>query len=123
MSRMKVISWNVRGLGGASKRMVVNELLRRQKVQIAVPVLQETKLKKVGDSIIKEVWGSRFINWVAVGAVGSSGGVFVLWDNRSVSIINSWKEDIFFASVLVEDLENKSKWLITSVYGPNEKQR
>lgn len=46
----------------------------------------------------------------------------VLLDNRSVSIVNSWK-DSFSVSVLVEDLDYKSKWLITSVYGPNEKQR
>lgn len=40
MSRMKIVSWNVRGLGGASRRLVVKDLLRRQKVQIAL--LQET---------------------------------------------------------------------------------
>lgn len=56
---------------------MVKEPLRRQKVQIEMPVLQETKLKKVSDSIIKEVWGSILINWVSVDAVGSSGGMFV----------------------------------------------
>lgn len=117
---MKIVSRNVRGLGGESQRMVVEEQLRWQKVQIVL--LWETKLKKVSDSIIKEVWGSRFINWVAVDAVGYSEGMPVLWDKRSVSIINS-RKDLFSPSVLMEDLDNKSKWLITSVYGPNEKQR
>ena len=46
----------------------------------------------------------------------------MLWDNRSVSIINGWK-DAFSALVLVEDLDKKSKWLITSLYGLDEKQR
>lgn len=90
---MRIVSWTVRGLGGASRRLAVKELQRRQKVQIAL--LQETKLKKVSDSIIKEVWGSRFINWVVVDAKGSSGGLLMLWDSRSVSIIKSGK-DVFF---------------------------
>ena len=57
---------------------------------------------------------------MAVDAVGSSGGQLVLWDSRSVSIINEGK-DVFSALVLVEDLDSKSKWLIASVYGPNER--
>ena len=73
---MKIVSWNVRGLGGASQRLVVKELLTRKKVQIAL--LQETKLKKANDSMVKEVWGSRYLSWVAVDAVGSAGGLLVL---------------------------------------------
>eukprot|EP00268_Persea_americana_P001437 TRINITY_DN10442_c1_g1_i1.p1 TRINITY_DN10442_c1_g1~~TRINITY_DN10442_c1_g1_i1.p1 ORF type:complete len:115 (-),score=26.44 TRINITY_DN10442_c1_g1_i1:3-347(-) len=112
---MKVLSWNIRGLGGASRRLVVKELLRSQKVQIAM--LQELKLKGVSDRLVKEIWGRRFVKWVAVDAVGAAGRL-LMWDTRSVSVLNSWK-DVFSLPVLVEDLENNSKWLLTSVYGQN----
>ena len=46
----------------------------------------------------------------------------ILWDSRSVKILKSWR-DVFSVSVAVEDLSNKSKWLITSVYDPNDSQR
>lgn len=42
---MKILSWNVRGLGGATRRLVVKETLRSNKVQIAL--IQETKLSFV----------------------------------------------------------------------------
>ena len=75
---MKVLSWNVRGLGGASRRLVVKEIVRSQKVQIVM--LQETKLKGVSNNLVKEIWGRRSVKWVAVNAVGAAGGQMLLWD-------------------------------------------
>ena len=46
----------------------------------------------------------------------------VLWDSQSVKILKS-SSDVFSVSVVVEDQYNKSKWLITSVYGLNDSQR
>lgn len=45
------------GLGGASLRLVVKELMRSHRVQIAM--VQESKLKEVSDKIVKEIWGRR----------------------------------------------------------------
>lgn len=59
---------------------------------------------------------------VVVDAVGAAGGSLLMWDTRSVSVLKSSK-DVFSLSVLVEDLKNNSKWLLTSVYGPNDSQR
>lgn len=60
---MKVVSWNVRGMGNPERRMVIKEVLRINKVQIAL--LQESKLRIMSDRIVKEVWGGRFIKWGA----------------------------------------------------------
>lgn len=60
--------------------------------------------------------------WEVVHAVGAAGGLLLLWDTRAVSVIKRWK-DVFSMSVLVKDLNNNSKWLLTSVYGPNSSQR
>lgn len=45
-----------------------------------------------------------------------------MWDSRKINILKSWR-DVFSAPALVEDLSTKAKWLITSVYGPNDSQR
>lgn len=118
---MKVLSWNIRGLGGASRRLVVRVPLRSQKVQIAM--LQKSKLKGVSDMLVKEIWGRRYVKWVAADAVGAAGGLLLVWDTRSVSVLNSWK-DVFSLIVLVEYLEKNSKWLLlTFVYGQNISKR
>lgn len=64
---MKVISWNVRGLGGPERRKIVQDVLRNNKVQIAL--IQESKLRSMSDKIAREVWGGRSTKWVCLGAV------------------------------------------------------
>lgn len=61
---MKVVPWNVRGLGGALRKMVVKEMIKWQKVHITL--IQETKLREVNEKTVKEIWGTKFIGWVAV---------------------------------------------------------
>ena len=98
----------------------MKDLRRRHKVQVAV--LQESKLHEVSDRIVAEIWGRRHVKWVAVDAVGAAGGLLLMWDTRSVTVLDSW-HGAFSHSVLVEDQTNNSKWLLTSVYGPNNSQR
>lgn len=59
---------------------------------------------------------------MVVDTIGPTGGLLLMWDSRSFSLLNSWM-DVFSISVLLEDLKNSSKWLLTSVYGPNNSQR
>lgn len=118
--QMKIVSWNVRGRGGATRRLVVKALLRRHKVQLAL--FQETKLKGIDDIVIREIWGRKNVRWAAADADGSSGGILILWDSRFISVEKCWV-DVFSVSTLVEDLSTSSKWLLTSVYGPNSHRR
>lgn len=59
---MKILSWNVRGLGNLEWRMVIKDVLRNNKVQIAL--LQESKLSSMSDRIVGEVWGGRVLKWM-----------------------------------------------------------
>ncbi|XXG82698.1 hypothetical protein AAC387_Pa10g0596 [Persea americana] len=95
-------------------------MVKSQKVQIVI--LQESKLKEVSERVVREIWGRRNVKWVTVDAVGAAGGLLTLWDTRSVLVVKSYK-DVFSLSVLVEDLMNNSKWLLLSVYGPNNSHR
>lgn len=49
-----------------------------------------------------------------MGGIDAAGGIMLLWDNRSATVEKSWR-DGFSISVLVEDLKNNTKWLLTSV--------
>lgn len=72
----------------------------------------------MSEKIVKDVWGSRFVKWVAVDVAGSAGGILLLLDCQHVAVSNSWKGE-FSVFAEVEDLASNSKWLITLVYGPN----
>lgn len=56
---MKVISLNVRGMGNPERRMIIKEVLKFNKVQIAM--LQISKLRLISDRIKRETWGGRFL--------------------------------------------------------------
>ena len=77
-------------------------------------MLQESKLHGISDRGVAEIWGRRYVNGVAVDAVGAARGLLLMWDTRSVPVLNSW-QGAFSLSVLVEDQTNNSKWLLTSV--------
>ena len=113
---MKILSWNVRGLGRGDRRLVVNELICNNKVQIAL--IQESKIASMTMRIVREVWGSKFVKWVTLEMVGSTGGILMLWDSRHVAACNSSKGESS-VSTEVKNLATKKKWLITSVSGPN----
>lgn len=56
---------------------------------------------------------------MSVDAVGSAGGIIILWECRFINVLSKWK-DVFSVSILVEDLKIKSQWLLMNVYGPTD---
>lgn len=54
MLPMKVLSWNVRGLGGVDRRLLVKEIVRKNKVSIVM--LQETKLSSMLEALVRDMW-------------------------------------------------------------------
>lgn len=74
--RIKILSWNVRGLNARDKRVVVKTLLKEWKADVAC--LQETKLRNVSREVVRELCGSRWVDWIHLDAIGAAGGVLVL---------------------------------------------
>jgi exonuclease III len=52
---MKIISYNVRGLGGGEKRVEVRKLVLEKHPWVLC--LQESKLSTVNDLVVKSFWG------------------------------------------------------------------
>lgn len=70
---MIVLSWNVGGLGKPEKRLAVRKLVKRHKVDLVL--LQESKVVRNIDGIIRGVWGSLNCGWDWVPSEGASGGL------------------------------------------------
>ncbi|GFS36239.1 hypothetical protein Acr_00g0044890 [Actinidia rufa] len=64
-------SWS-RGLNDPDKQSVIKGLLNQWKCSVIC--LQETKLKDVDTSIIRSLWGGRWVKWEGLRANGSAGG-------------------------------------------------
>ena len=55
---MKIVTWNVRGLGSKGKRAVIRSMLMG--VGADIIILQETKLPEVKRSLVSSIWGAHF---------------------------------------------------------------
>jgi len=78
--KLKIISWNVRGLNDSQKHLVVRSLLREWKCDVVC--LQETKLAGMDRQMVSSLWSYPYVDWVALNADQTTGGVLILWDGR-----------------------------------------
>ena len=83
-------------------------------------VLQEVKKDLIDRPFIASIWSSRFKEWVVLPAMGTKGGIVVIWDVRSIKVKESLVGD-FSVSILVGD-EDKGDWWFFGVYGPSKKR-
>jgi len=86
---MKVISYNVRGLGGGEKRVEVRRLVNDK--HPFVLCIQESKLGVVDDLVIKSIWGDAPCRYSYQPSVGASGGLCVCGDFNSVRTMEEKK--------------------------------
>jgi len=70
---MKLVSWNVRGLGGVEKRREVRKLVGEKSPLILC--LQETKLVVCEESLCTSLWGHSNFAFSYRPSLGASGGV------------------------------------------------
>ena len=91
---MKIISLNVRGLGGSIKRNYVRDLIRKEHVEIVC--LQETKCFEFSKESVFLLWGSNDIDWVVNGASNSFGGLITIWRKICFQMSSFFNGMIFF---------------------------
>lgn len=73
----KWVSWNVKGLGKASKRFTVKRALSKVKAELIL--LQETKLAENREKAIQSWANSMNMDFDFVPAQGSAGGLITMW--------------------------------------------
>ncbi len=76
--KLRILSWNVRGINNPQKRDRVKFWLRQWQCNIVC--LQETKLDTLDQRVIRSVWSNPYVDWEMLDVVGTVGGVLLMWD-------------------------------------------
>ena len=117
--KIKILSWNVRRVNDPDKRRVIKSFLRTNKVDLVC--LQETKVQEMNNVMARSLGVGRFLNWRALNAEGSVGGILLLWDKRRISMVDSVASS-FSVSCLFRMAEDRFQWVFSRVHGPIEKR-
>lgn len=70
---------------------------------------------------VKHLWGNRPCKWAYVGAMGTSGGILIIWDDSKVDIIDTI-EGQFSLTVKLRNREDNREWMHTNIYRPVDHQ-
>ncbi|KAL8493332.1 hypothetical protein ACS0TY_024521 [Phlomoides rotata] len=112
---MKVMSFNVRGLGKKMKRKEIRRMIHNNGIEMCC--IQETKMEKTESWIGRELWGRSNYDWVYRDAEGRSGGLISIWNSGVFSKSSSWHTKGLLV-VKGRWLEDSSVMLILNVYAP-----
>lgn len=113
---MKLLSYNVRGVGRWAKRNEVRNLIRMGGMDFCC--IQESKLENVNSRIIRSIWGNNKCDWEADLADGNSGGVISIWDKEKFQKVSAWSMKGVVAVNGIW-LELGCRCTILNVYAPN----
>jgi len=112
---MKIMSYNVRGLGGFEKRSEVRRFI--QDKQPYVVCLQESKLSLVDEFTVKSIRGSSCCGYSYQASAGASGGLITCWDPLVVEVWCTMN----FSNVLIvkgKVILTGQDFIIANVYAP-----
>lgn len=112
---MKIISWNVRGLGGFEKRREVNQLVREKNPFILC--LQESKLSVVNDLVCKALWNDSSVDFSFKPSIGASGGLITLWNCNEVEVWFSFTME-HVLGIQGQFIKSGTQFTLLNVYAP-----
>ena len=113
--KLKLFSWNVRGVNNLNKRNVIRNFIRSQRVDLVC--LQETKLQNLSSADARSLGVGRLAEWRAVEAEGTAGGILVFWDTSKLELLEA-EIGHFSVTCMFKNVEDGFLWAFTGVYGP-----
>ena len=117
--KIRLLSWNVRGVNDSSKRKVIKAMIRSQKVDLFC--VQETKIQSMIEGLVRSLGSGRFLDWGALDAQGAVGGILICWDKRTLEVLEIGMGQ-FSISCRLRNVEDGKAWIFTGVYGPFSKE-
>lgn len=114
--RVKILNWNVHSLNNKDKRSTLKSLIQKWGADIVC--LLETKIESWNPSLIRQIWGNNWLFWAEVKAIGTKGGLLILWDKRALNSVES-EVGAFSLSRRFESTSENFNWVFTRVYGPH----
>ena len=70
--KVKIMSWNVRGVNDPDRRKIIRNFMKYQRVDLVC--LQETKIQDMTVAVAHSLGVGRISDWRALNAEGSAGG-------------------------------------------------
>eukprot|EP00261_Vitis_vinifera_P033865 XP_019075108.1 PREDICTED: uncharacterized protein LOC109122518 [Vitis vinifera] len=117
--KLRILSWNVRGVNDSAKRKVIKAMIRSQRVDMFC--LQETKIQSMTEGLVRSLGTGRFLNWGTVDAQGTAGGILICWDKRTLELMEL-EVGCFSISCRMRNVDDGRVWMFTGVYGPFSKE-
>lgn len=114
-SKIKIISWNVRGLNERHKRLEIRKTIITEKPGIVC--LQETKMSQMDSHTIKETCGNNLKQARMLEANGTRGGILIAWNGKRFEELDYHIRQ-FTVTVLLKNKEDQQQFYMTGVYGP-----
>ncbi|KAL8543823.1 hypothetical protein ACS0TY_004393 [Phlomoides rotata] len=112
---MRMLSYNIRGLGCRAKCREVCELIKSNRVNFCL--IQKTKKEEVDEILCKTIWGSGRVGWAYKGFVGRLGGILSLWNSDLFVASSCWHME---GAVVVNGFwgTDRVECSIVNVYAP-----
>ncbi len=111
----KFLSWNVRGLNGREKCVVVRSFIKYCKC--CVICFQETKLAHTSLLKFKSFCGAHIRDFRTLDADGTRGGLLTAWNPALFDCSTHWTGKFSLTTVLIRKVDGFI-FTITNVYGP-----
>jgi exonuclease III len=112
---MKMLMWNVRGLGKPARRNQVRNYILQEGADLVG--LQETMKQDFTDKVLEELSGGLYFKWVWLAARGRSGGILM---GVKVDTLELESHSVGDYTVLmtIRNKLNNFRWEVVTVYGP-----
>lgn len=117
---MKILFWNVRGLGNAGRRKLLIELVNKHAFDCIC--LQETIRTSFRQRELERFAGQKDMHWAWSPCSGHSGGLLMGVD-KNLAEVTSEEMGIFFQSFNLTMKDDGFQWTLANIYGPAHDER
>ncbi|XP_078181452.1 uncharacterized protein LOC144575215 [Carex rostrata] len=114
---LRILNWNVRGLGDAQKCDVIKDIVIDANPDLIT--YQETKWSECSIFRVRQVCPAKFNQFEVLNAEGTKGGILLAWSSK-FTLLDSY---VFNFTVSATLKINNFKFMFTAVYGPQEDRR
>ncbi|KAL7247789.1 hypothetical protein ACSBR2_002659 [Camellia fascicularis] len=116
---MKLMSWNIKGLGRSEKRRKIRNIVQQRMVDVLF--LQETKKTGVSEELVKSVWPYDDMKYMSIDVDGLSGGILCVWKSSVFSLAKCCSTRNFI--ILSGTILPCFNCVFINVYAPNDVAR
>ncbi|GFZ13043.1 signal peptide peptidase [Actinidia rufa] len=93
---------------------------RTREVEMQCGVSSRNKAWDIDGSVIRSLWGGRWVKWECLRAEGTAGGILMMWDSRALTCLE-YLAGSHSISCLFKNGEDGKTWAFARVYGPQSR--